>query len=132
MAQDSIKKTDSLGLFCAINGFDLATVDKDVFYSLYDMRTVEDVIRSPLIRNENKLNFLRSFRAAKQTNCKRNYLTQGITKALIKTNTSTHPFDACPNLGICFELSPDGSVEMDMQLHNIMNSIKTPSSTVMW
>ena len=104
--------------FCANNKLMMNDINAKVFESLYSIKCIPDVFKCPYIKKENKMSMLQSFQRATEGNCARNWLTQGITEPLIftKDRIFIHPFDACPKKFLCFQVYPDGKVELALTL----------------
>lgn len=79
---DSIE--ESLVAFAAEQGIPSEQVDSEVYAMLCNLRTVEDVVRSPLLLKSAKKAMLTSYAKARASGYMRVFLTQGTTNAVIK------------------------------------------------
>ena len=108
----------SLVDFCAANDLDETDVDVGVLDALISIHSIEDVMRSSIFQEMNKVAAMSSFTKAESKGVERIWITQGIVKPLIKRKATTidygHPFDAAPTKFLQFSVHPDRHVIFEM------------------
>lgn len=74
---------ESVDAFAEELGAHPSRVDREVYAMLCNLRSVEDVIKSPLLTRSSKANLLKSYKRAQQSGACRMWSTQGLNRPVI-------------------------------------------------